>query len=149
MILQDTVNAGASIGFLSPMQLEEAEQYWKQLQIDEHKILLLAFIDHELAGTVHLDLVNKPNGWHRAEICKLIVNPKLRRAGVGRALMKEIEKTAIKKNRSLLVLDTREGDPSNRLYRSIGYIQAGAIPNFASNSDGALETTNLYYKIIG
>lgn len=62
--------------------------------------------------------------------------------------MNELENIAKQHSRSLLVLDTREGDPSNKLYISLGYEVAGTIPDFASNEKGELEATNLYYKLI-
>ncbi len=57
-----------------------------------------------------------------------------RRNGIGQLLMQKAEEKAKQKDRSLLVLDTREGDPSNNLYTSLGYIQAGRIPNYARSA---------------
>ncbi|TSB45994.1 GNAT family N-acetyltransferase [Alkalicoccobacillus porphyridii] len=147
-LMQDTVNAGASIGFLAPMEQGEAELFWQKRNPNESRIMLGAFQGNQLIGTVYVELEQKPNGSHRGEICKLMVHPDARRLGAARALMQEIEKKAIEQKRSLLILDTREGDAANRLYRSLGYQFAGAIPNFARNEKGVLETTNLYYKII-
>ncbi len=47
---------------------------------------------------------------------------------------------------SLLVLDTRLGDPSNDLYVSLGYQWVGQIPHYARSGSGSLDTTVLYYK---
>ena len=63
--------------------------------------------------------------------------------------MEEAEEIAIVEGRSLLVLDTREGDPSNFLYTSLGYNEAGRIPYYAKSADGQLDSTVLYYKVIG
>ncbi|MCD1189597.1 GNAT family N-acetyltransferase, partial [Vibrio cholerae] len=46
----------------------------------------------------------------------------------------------------LLVLDTRLGDVASLLYRSIGYTEAGQIPQFARSSNGKLEATVYFYK---
>lgn len=147
-LIQVTVNNGASIGFLLPMQKEEAEDFWESHKPNESRILLGAFINQRLIGVVYIELVEKPNGSHRGEICKLMVHPDARRLGVAKTLMKEIEKKALEQNRSLLVLDTRDGDHANELYKSLGFVFAGAIPHFARNEKGILETTNLYYKMI-
>jgi ribosomal protein S18 acetylase RimI-like enzyme len=105
-------------------------------------------VDGKIAGTVQLHLCKKPNGTHRAEVAKLMTHPDYRKKGIARQLMQDIEIRAKQEYRSLLVLDTREGDPSNLLYQSIGYMEAGRIPNFAQSETGELDTTVLYYKNI-
>ena len=50
--------------------------------------------------------------------------------------------------RTTLVLDTRQGDPSERLYQSLGYRVAGAIPQYARSADGTLAATVFYYKLL-
>ncbi|HEY0900038.1 MAG TPA: GNAT family N-acetyltransferase [Sphingobacteriaceae bacterium] len=144
-ILVPVVDGGASIGFLAPLSLDEAKSYWLSVPGPDTRIFL-ARINGKIAGTVQLHLCIKPNGLHRAEVCKLMVHPDLRRNGVARALMVSLEVTARAEGRTLLVLDTREGDHSNILYRSLGYTQAGRIPNFARSSEGGLDATVLYYK---
>ncbi|MFK3938120.1 GNAT family N-acetyltransferase [Alkalihalobacillus sp. NPDC078783] len=147
-LLIETVNQGASIGFHLPMQETEAVAFWNDYQPHESRITLVAFKEKRLIGTVSLELIRKSNGSHRAEVCKLMVHPGARRLGVAKKLMIKLEEIAKQRNRSLLVLDTRGGDPSNKLYISLGYHLAGTIPAFASNEDGELEATNLYYKKI-
>lgn len=144
-VLIDVVQEGASIGFLPPLQMEAAQAYWTSV-LDDHVKLWVAKVNGVIVGTVQLHLVTKPNGTHRAEIAKLLVHPTAQRRGVGRSLMINAESRARVENRSLLVLDTREGDPSNSLYRSLGYEEAGRIPYFAQSAEGHLDTTVLYYK---
>jgi ribosomal protein S18 acetylase RimI-like enzyme len=93
-----------------------------------------------------LDLAMPPNQTHRADVQKMLVDPKTRRRGVARALMTAIEQDAIAADRSLLVLDTRQGDPSEALYREAGWQQAGVIPEFCRNADGTLSGTVLFYR---
>ncbi|EEK78786.1 GNAT family N-acetyltransferase [Bacillus cereus] len=144
-LLKTVVDDGASIGFLPPMEREEATKYWQTVLAPE-VILYVAKINNEVAGSVQLHLVTKPNGSHRAEICKLMTHPNFRRNGIGRLLMKKAEERAKQENRSLLVLDTREGDLSNRLYKSLGYQEVGKIPGFAISPNGDLDATVIYYK---
>ncbi|PFW54838.1 GNAT family N-acetyltransferase [Bacillus cereus] len=144
-LLKTVVDDGASIGFLPPMEREEATKYWQTVLAPE-VILYVAKINNEVAGSVQLHLVTKPNGSHRAEICKLMTHPNFRRNGIGRLLMKKAEERAKQENRSLLVLDTREGDLSNRLYKSLGYKEVGKIPGFAISPNGDLDATVIYYK---
>ncbi|MFB3167255.1 GNAT family N-acetyltransferase [Neobacillus sp. 179-C4.2 HS] len=144
-LLVKVVDDGASIGFLPPMKLSAARQYW-QTVINPDVILFIAKINNEIVGTIQVHLCTKENGLHRAEIAKLMTGPTARRKGVARALMKVAEERAVREGRTLLVLDTREGDPSNHLYQSIGFIPAGKIPNFALSGEGELDTTVIYYK---
>lgn len=146
-LLVKVVDDGASIGFLPPMKLSDARHYWQSV-LNPKVILLIAKINNEIVGTIQLHLCTKQNGLHRAEIAKLMTSPNARRKGVARSLMKVAEERAIIEGRTLLVLDTREGNPSNFLYQSLGYIQAGKIPNFALSGEGKLDTTVLYYKIL-
>ena len=146
-LLRVVVDDGASIGFLPPMKQEEAIKYWETV-LSPEIILFIARINNEVAGSVQLHLSTKQNGSHRAEIGKLMTHPKFRRNGIGRALMQKAEERANQENRSLLVLDTREGDLSNKLYVSLGFVEAGKIPCYAESANGELHTTVFYYKCI-
>jgi ribosomal protein S18 acetylase RimI-like enzyme len=144
-LLMKVVEEGASIGFLPPLNCEEAEHYWGNV-LEPGVILFVATINKVIVGTVQLQLCTKRNGSHRAEIAKFMTHPNYRRNGIGRALMQTVDERAKLEGRSLLVLDTREGDPSNLLYTSVGYTQAGRIPNYAKSASGEFDATIYYYK---
>jgi ribosomal protein S18 acetylase RimI-like enzyme len=61
-------------------------------------------------------------------------------------LMQKAENRAKQEGRSLLVLDTREGDPSNHLYTSMGFVESGQIPNYAQSANVQLHKMVFYYK---
>ncbi|WP_373228584.1 GNAT family N-acetyltransferase [Cohnella sp.] len=144
-LLIQVVEDGASIGFLPPLNFSETIRYWENV-INPEVILFVAKINNQIVGSVQLHLCTKENGGHRAEIAKLMTHPNYRRNGIGRSLMQKAEERAKQEGRSLLVLDTREGDPSNFLYTSIGFIEAGRIPNYAKSASGELHATIYYYK---
>ncbi|HDR4724335.1 GNAT family N-acetyltransferase [Bacillus cereus group sp. Sample62] len=146
-LLKTVVDDGASIGFLPPLEQKESVKYWETVLAPE-VILYVAKINNEVAGSIQLHLVTKPNGIHRAEICKLMTHPNFRRNGIGRSLMQKAEERAKQEKRSLLVLDTREGDPSNRLYKLLDYQESGKIPGYAISPNGELDATVIYYKMI-
>lgn len=73
---------------------------------------------------------------HRGEIAKLMIHLAFRRNGIGRLLMQQAEERAKQERRSLLILDTREGYPSNIFYASIGFVETGRIPNYAKSANG-------------
>jgi ribosomal protein S18 acetylase RimI-like enzyme len=147
-LLIHVVDDGASIGFLPPLSQLDAVDYWKDV-IQPGVVLVVAQIDNKIAGTVQLHLAQKANSTHRAEIAKLMVHSESRRNGIAKLLMNEVEAMAVQAGRSLLVLDTRAGDPSNHLYQSLGYVEAGRIPKYARSADGELHETVLYYKLVG
>lgn len=144
-LLIEVVGAGASIGFLPPLTMREAEEYWEHV-VAPGVQLWVAESGEKVVGTVQLHLVLKTNGSHRAEIAKLMVSPAARRCGIARLLMQTAEEKARNENRTLLVLDTRAGDPSNVLYQSMGYVEAGRIPHYARSADGQLDATVFYFK---
>src|SRR5579884_1821493 len=89
-VLLDCVRGGASVGFMESLTREEAEAFFTGC-IDEvergRRVLLAAFIDGELLGTVQAIWATPPNQPHRADVAKLLVHRKARRRGVARALM--------------------------------------------------------------
>ena len=151
-ILVDSVDGGASVGFLPPLARAEAAGYWRSVAeaiADGSRVLLVAGPTGAPAtGTVQLDLCTRANGLHRAEVVRLLVHRAARRQGLGRMLMEAIEAEARRRERTTLVLDTREGDPSEILYRSLGWQCAGVIPRYARSADGALDGSAFYYKIL-
>jgi ribosomal protein S18 acetylase RimI-like enzyme len=144
-LLVVTVAGGASVGFLPPLSQEGAVAYWRGA-LGPGVVLLVAERAGRLVGTVQLQCATRPNGLHRAEVAKLMVHPEARRQRVGRRLMEALEVEARRRDRTLLVLDTREGDPSNALYVAMGYVEVGRIPRYAKAATGELAGTVYYYK---
>ena len=151
-VLTDSVDGGASVGFLPPLDLAEAGRYWQGVEVAIEKGSRRLWIAREangaLTGTVQLDLETRPNSSHRAEVMKLMVHRLHRQRGLGRALMQAAEEDARRLGRTTLVLDTRAGDPSEHLYRSMGWVRAGVIPCYARSAGGALDPTAFYYKLL-
>jgi ribosomal protein S18 acetylase RimI-like enzyme len=149
-ILHACVHEGASVGFIMPFNQSAARAYWLDRVAPPHaaglKVVLIATLGGEVAGTAQLDLDSMPSKRHHAEVSKVLVDPTFRRAGVARALMQEIERRAAKEGRWLLTLDTA-GDAAEALYRSLGYSLAGVIPNYARNAfEESYDATRLMYK---
>ena len=71
-----------------------------------------------------------------------------RRRGIGRLLMEAAEAGARRLGRTTPVLDTRQGEPSEAIYRGMGWQPAGTIPRYARSADGTLHTTAFYYKLL-
>lgn len=149
LLLKDSINSGASIGFLAPVEKNEVLNYWREVN---HKLahgnsrLWIAMQEGKIVGSVQLSLVSKKNGVHRAEVEKLMVLTTARKQGIATLLLNELENFSRKNGLRLLVLDTREGDVSQLLYSKIGFIRVGVIPSFALSSNGNYDGTAIYYK---
>ena len=151
-LLCAVVNGGASVGFVPPLDAAAALAYWDGViaALDgAGRVLLVAETPAGgVVGTAQLLPASNPNGKQRAEVAKVMVHPGFRRLGIGAALMAVLEAEARAAGRTTLVLDTRAGEPSELLYRRLGYQAAGIIPDFALSADGSLHATVYYYKLL-
>ncbi|MFI5226419.1 MAG: GNAT family N-acetyltransferase [Candidatus Limnocylindrales bacterium] len=148
-LLIDSVEHGASVGFLVPLSAEEADSYWGRIErkvVDGLVVLFGAtFGDGPVVGTVQLDIDTLPNQPHRATVSKLLVLSTARRHGIGEALMAELERVAAERGRWLLTLDTATPE-AERLYGRMGWSRSGAIPDYAMNPDRSLTPTTFFWK---
>ncbi|CAL9356725.1 Acetyltransferase [Streptomyces sp. enrichment culture] len=151
-LLVDTVDGGASVGFLAPLDTADAVAWWRERAgaVAAGRLAVwVAHDGHRPAGTVGLALPDKPNSRHRAEVVKLMVRRDARGRGLGRGLLATAEAAAGACGVTLLHLDTETGSPAERLYRSAGWTRAGVIPDYAADPHGVLRPTTLYYKHVG
>lgn len=153
-LLRACVHDGASISFIMPFSIDDAEAFWRGKVLPGvaagSSLLLVAEAEGRIAGSVQLDHDTPPNQPHRAEVRKLLVHPDFRRRGLARALMAKLEAHARLLRRSLLTLDTRTGDRAEPLYASLGYQTVGVIPNFCRDPFAAdkLDGTTIMYKAL-
>jgi ribosomal protein S18 acetylase RimI-like enzyme len=151
-ILHASVHDGANVGFVLPFDLNQARAFWVQKIAPglaaNTRIVLVAKVGEQVAGTVQLNLDTPPNQPHRADVSKLLVHPKYRMLGVGRALMQHVESYGLSAGRRLLTLDTAT-DIAENLYISLGYERAGHIPGYACEpNEERFVGTTIMYKVI-
>lgn len=150
-LLADCVNAGASVSFLIPFNQNDGEAYFRSIlpQIENGgRLLLGAFSEARLVGSVQVVLSLPPNQPHRGEIAKLLVSPSARRQGIASLLMRAAEQEAGNRGKSLLVLDTVTGGAAEPLYGKLGWVRAGVIPRYALMPDGTPCSTTIFWKEI-
>lgn len=150
-LLSDAVNGGESLGFMPPLDRDHAWAYWVDVarSVAAGAIQLLVLEEGgELIGTVQLHEAERANASHRAEVAKLLVRSLDRQRGHGRRLMLAVQDLARQRGRTTLVLDTRLGDPSARLYQALGWVKTGDVPFYARSADGSLHTTRFYHLIL-
>lgn len=148
-LLRDCVAEGWALGFLPPLAMAAARAYWKaratEVALGE-RVLLVAWADGVLAGSVMLKLETMPDQPHGAHVQKMMVAPSLRRRGVARRLMLAAEAEAHTAGRTLLTLSGRAGDPAETLYRALGWAECGRITGFAINAAGGFDDEVFFVK---
>jgi ribosomal protein S18 acetylase RimI-like enzyme len=148
-VLHDCVDGGASVRYLAPFTHEQARAAFEVVAGDVesgHRVLLAAFLERQLVGTVQVALAQQPNSPHRAEIAQLLVHRTARRCGVAERLMEAAEHEARAEGKTLLVLDTATGDAAERLYVRLGWTRVGEIPDYALYPDGQPCATTIFWK---
>src|SRR5579859_7145908 len=84
-ILIEAVANGGSVSFMHPLSREVAAEFWEDSlarAASGRRVVLGAWEDDYLIGTVTLDLATPPNQPHRAEIAKLMTRVSHRGRGV-------------------------------------------------------------------
>src|SRR5579884_2311160 len=88
-VLKDCVDGGASVSFMPPFPKSEAEAFFRKVADDVaagERILVAAFEDGRVVGTVQVVMATPPNQPHRADVAKLLVRRAARSRGIGRLL---------------------------------------------------------------
>ncbi|MCF2531583.1 GNAT family N-acetyltransferase [Yinghuangia sp. KLBMP8922] len=149
-LLAATVDAGASVGFLAPLDPAAAEEWWRGRHIvlaTTASMWVARDADERIVGTIQLHHGGQmPNGRHRGEIAKLMVHPGTRGGGLGRRLLETAETEARRRGLAVLILDTETGSPAEKMYASAGWTHCGVIPDFAQDASGMLQSTTLFAK---
>lgn len=150
-VLIDCVEGGASVSFMLPLTRERALAFWQGVAREVAggaRALLVAEDAQGICGTVQLVLSQPENQPHRADVSKMLVHRRARRAGVGAALMRAAEAWARELGKTLLVLDTATGGDAERLYQRLGWQRVGVVPQYALWPDGQLCGTTIFYRLL-
>ncbi|MDU8542586.1 MULTISPECIES: tabtoxinine-beta-lactam acetyltransferase Ttr [Pseudomonas syringae group] len=151
-LLFETVQGGASVGFMADLDMPQAYAWCDSLKADIAAGSLLLWVvaeDDNVLASAQLSLCQKPNGLNRAEVQKLMVLPSARGRGLGRQLMDEVEQVAVKHKRGLLHLDTEAGSVAEAFYSALAYTRVGELPGYCATPDGRLHPTAIYFKTLG
>jgi GNAT superfamily N-acetyltransferase len=148
-VLHDCVAGGASVSYMAPFSHEQARSAFEEFAAEVERgrrLLLAAFADGDLVGTVQVILALPPNQPHRGEIAKLLVHRSARGRGIARLLMERAEAEARAEGKTLLVLDAVTGGDAARLYDRLGWTTVGVIPGYALYPDGRPCDTTYFWK---
>lgn len=151
-VLIDCVEGGASVSFMLPMTRAKAEAFWRGVasSVDRGERMVLAAEDAAgvIVGTVQIIVHLPENQPHRGEIAKMLVHRRVRRQGVGAALLTAAEQRARTAGKTLLVLDTVTGSDAERLYTRQHWQRCGEIPQYALWPDGRPCATTIFFKFL-
>src|ERR1700733_16103058 len=81
-VLADCVEGGASVSFMAPFSKSDAAAFFEKLLPEVERadrILLAAYDDSQLVGTVQVITATLPNQPHRADVAKLLARRSARR----------------------------------------------------------------------
>jgi GNAT superfamily N-acetyltransferase len=149
-VLIDCVAGGASVSFMWPLPRAKAETFWRRVAASaargERLLLAAKDADGAIVGTVQVVRAEPENQPHRGDIAKMLVHRRVRRLGVGAALLAAAERAARAAGLTLLVLDTVTGGDAERLYARHGWQRCGEIPSYALWPDGEPCATTIYFK---
>jgi GNAT superfamily N-acetyltransferase len=147
-LLIDCVEGGASVGFMHPLSLPRARDFWRRVADDaarDERALLVARDASGIVGTVQLVLAQPQNQPHRADLAKMLVHRRARRPGLGARRLAAAERTARDHGKTLLVLDTASAE-AERLYSCAGWQRCGVVPGYALLPHGGLCATTFLFR---
>jgi GNAT superfamily N-acetyltransferase len=150
-VLADCVAGGASVSYMWPFSHADARAAFEGFAAEVERgrrLILAAFADGELVGTVQVILALPPNQPHRGEIAKLLVHRSARGRGIARLLMERAEEEARAEGKTLLVLDAVTDGDAARLYERLGWTTVGVIPGYALFPDGRPCDTTIFWKLL-
>ncbi|MCC2970619.1 GNAT family N-acetyltransferase [Massilia sp. IC2-476] len=149
-VLADCVEGGASVSFMLPLARERALGFWRgvadAVARGERALLVAADGEGKIVGTVQLVMAMPDNQPHRADVAKMLVHRRARRAGIAARLLAALDEVAREEGKTVLVLDTVTGGDAERLYQRAGWERVGVVPKFALMPDGSFCATTFFYK---
>lgn len=146
--------------FLPPLANDKLLNYWKD-RIAEAKagtrviILLLNRVapaakvqGDNLVGVAMLATPHSETSPFRAQVESLLVAAKYRQKGGSVTLMNEIHGQAILKGRTLLMAQTDSGSVAEKLFKKLGYVEIGKVPDYSLNASSELKDVVFLYKTL-
>jgi ribosomal protein S18 acetylase RimI-like enzyme len=138
-LLAELVRGGAALGWVEPPSRGEIRRLLAEVAAAVRvgdAALRVALLGERLAGLGYWRRYARPTHRPHADLEKVAVDPAAQGRGVGRALVAALVDDARSAGIEVLTLDAR-GDNGNalHLYRSLGFIEYGRLPDFVAVGD--------------
>lgn len=108
---------------------------WNRRQVEDALLLGNCHYGLAMAGADCAGFYLARNGFGEVELLLLAVDPPHRRRGYARQLLQDLAKFACDLSAERLLLEMRDGNPAEHLYRQFGFEPIGTRKN--------------YYKLVG
>ena len=149
-VLIDCVEGGASVSFMHPLHARARRRrsgaVWRRASPRASARCWSPRMRRASAAPCSWCFDLPENQPHRADLAKMLVHRRVRRQGLGAALMRAAEATARECGKTLLVLDAVTDGDAARLYARLGWVRVGDIPGYALMPDGAFCSTTVFYR---
>ncbi len=93
------------------------------------QIQLVAVVDAHVIGIMILSKEEHPLRQHSAQLGDVVVNPAFQRLGIAKRLFEESQKYAKENGVSLITVSCRGNTSAETVYKKLGFVEAGRIPN--------------------
>ncbi|HEY3416993.1 MAG TPA: GNAT family N-acetyltransferase [Armatimonadota bacterium] len=90
---------------------------------------LVAEVDGHIVGNMLVTFDAHPLHAHRCSLYDVVVNPAFQRMGIARRLLEACQQQAVEKGKSLIIVNTRGDTTAETVYRKLGFIEYGRLPN--------------------
>ncbi|KAL2263775.1 hypothetical protein VTK26DRAFT_5182 [Humicola hyalothermophila] len=151
--------------FLPPLTNEKLLPWWKDRIAEANRgarVIVLLLPEQQpahsggrkpagtdLRGLAMLKLAESETGSFRGHIDAVLVDRRWRRQGGARALVAALEYEAVKRGRSLLLVDTETGSVAETAFKKFGYIEIGKVPHFSRALPSGKKGETFFYKEFG
>ncbi|KAH7165496.1 acyl-CoA N-acyltransferase [Dactylonectria macrodidyma] len=144
--------------FLPPLSHEKLLAWWKEriAEVNDGKRLIFILLNEsepgsrakgaDVMGVVMLAMPYSETRPFRGSVEKLLVHKNFRGRGGARTLLGSLEVEAVKRGRSMLLLDTESGSVAEEVFRKFGYVELGQIPKYGLSPTGELKDGTFFYK---
>jgi len=110
---------------------------WNRRQVEDALLLGNCHYGLAMAGADCAGFYLARNGFGEVELLLLAVDPLHRRSGYARQLLQDLAAFAHERNAERLLLEMRDGNPAEHLYRQFGFEVIGTRKNYYQRPDGS------------
>lgn len=122
------------IGFPGPLADGEGESFFDGIRLDVRlgrKHALFVRSGGELVAMVLLSQNGQPNCRHLGEVSKCMIHPRHRGRGILEAGLRALRARCDELGVEVLTLDVRKGTRAEALWRRLGFLPFGELPDYA------------------
>ncbi len=147
---ESAITEGGGFGWLKPPPRQVLENYWKGVLLVPERRLVVGRLDGIIAGSAQLSRAPRNNEAQAfaGTLTSAFVAPWARGRGLGRGIVREIERLARELGLAVLNLDLRDTQRAAiGLYENLGYRRWGTHPVYAQ-VEGRILPGHYYYKLL-